>query len=264
MKSSSAVLACSDIVATLAFYQDVLGFETVWAWGEPPTFGSASSGGATILFNRQPELAAKIQGHQHWINVDDADELHETHRARGAKIVEELGDRPWGFREYVVEDLNGYHLRFAGPPLGTSRPSQPFPEGVRIERRVPRDDEYRSVVGAAFGNKSFLPDQSSTTWGGIVALSPDGEAIGTVRIMQDALGWFSVWDVGVLPRWQGHRIGSKMMQEALDLIHESSPGANVFLFTYQNGFYEKLGFSRETSHMKRVCRATSSSSVVVL
>lgn len=252
MTSSNAIFACTDIVETLEYYKEVLGFGATWTWGEPPTFGSASSGGVTILFNRQPELAAKIHGHQHWIKVDDADELHETHRARGAKIVEELGDRPWGFREYVVEDLNGYRLRFAGPPSGHAKPSSPFPEGVVIKRRVPTGEEYVAVAGAAFGYKNLVPGLMESTWGGVVALSPEGEVIGTVRIMRDAPGWFSIWDVAVAPNWQANRIGSRMMQEALEMVKEDSPGANVFLFTYQNGFYERLGFQRETAHMKRV------------
>ena len=59
--SSTAIFASSDIVATLAFYKDVLGFESTWTWGEPPTFGSVSMGGVSIMFNLQPELAAKVR-----------------------------------------------------------------------------------------------------------------------------------------------------------------------------------------------------------
>ena len=85
-----------------------------------------------------------------------------------------------------------------------------------------------------------------------MALSPAGEAIGVLRIMQDASGWFSIWDVAVLPSWQAQGIGSKMMEEALAMVREASPGAIVYLFTYEHGFYERLGFKEETASVRRL------------
>ncbi len=38
--------------------------------------------------------------------------MYQAHRANGARIVSELEDKPWGLREYTIEDPNGYHLRF--------------------------------------------------------------------------------------------------------------------------------------------------------
>jgi len=54
MISSTAIFACPNIEATLAYYKDVLGFESTWTWGDPPVFGSASKGGVTITFDLQP------------------------------------------------------------------------------------------------------------------------------------------------------------------------------------------------------------------
>ncbi|MFO0769047.1 MAG: GNAT family N-acetyltransferase [Nitrospiraceae bacterium] len=71
-------------------------------------------------------------------------------------------------------------------------------------------------------------------------------------MMHDAPGWFSIWDVAVVPDWQGQRIGSTMMHEALEMIREASPGAIVHLFTYKHGFYERLGFAKETVSMRRL------------
>jgi catechol 2,3-dioxygenase-like lactoylglutathione lyase family enzyme len=42
--SSTAILASSDIEATLAYYKDVLGFESTWKYGDPPVFGSVIEG----------------------------------------------------------------------------------------------------------------------------------------------------------------------------------------------------------------------------
>lgn len=96
MTSSTPIFATDDIVKTLEFYKNVLGFESTWTWGDPPTFGGASSGGVSIMFNLQPDLAKKVAEHQHWIRVEDADASYEEHIRRGAKAVEPAQDRPWG------------------------------------------------------------------------------------------------------------------------------------------------------------------------
>lgn len=249
---STPIFAAADIEATIAYYKEVLGFETSWTWGEPPTFGSVSLGNVTMMFCLQPDLAAKVQGHQHWFKVEDVDELYEKHRERGAKIVEPIENRPWDAREYVIEDLNGYRLRFAGPPSGPVEKSRPFPEGVQIIRRPPTAEEYALVAGSSFYSGGALSTVLEKTWQGVVAISPDGVTIGTARIMYDAPGWYSVWDVAVSPDWQGQRIGGAIMKETLQMVHEASPGAFVFLFTSKHGFYERLGFGEQMVSMRKV------------
>ena len=252
MISSNAIFACSDVAETLAYYKNVLGFESTWTWDDPPTFGSATSGGVTIMFSLQPELAKHVRGHQHGIKVDDADELYRRHTANKATVVSPIEDKPWGLREYILEDLNGYHLRFAGPLSSSATKSRPFPEGVTIERRSPTVDEYAEVGRAAFGYKEPLPGLSEPSWGGIVALAPGGMAVGVLRIVRDADEWFSIWHLAVTPEWQGQRIGSKMMEEAVELIREACPHAIIYLFTFKHGFYERLGFKLETVSMRRL------------
>jgi ribosomal protein S18 acetylase RimI-like enzyme len=252
MISSTPIFAAADIEATIEYYKTVLGFDNTWKWDDPPTFGGASLGGVSLMFCLQPELAKNVKGHQHWIKVENADELYEKHKASNAKIVEEIGDRPWNAREYVVEDINGYYLRIAGPPKGEVAQSQAFPKGVTIERRKPTLEEFTTVAGQAFGHRCDSEEALALTWNGVVALAPSGEAIGVLRIVYDAPGWFSVWDVAVLPDWQAKRIGTRMMKEATEMVHEASPGAFVFLFTFKHGFYEKLGFNQETVSIKKV------------
>jgi ribosomal protein S18 acetylase RimI-like enzyme len=250
--SSTAIFAASDIVGTLAYYKEVLGFESTWTWGDPPTFGSASSGGVTIMFNLQPELAQTVRGHQHWVKVDEPDEQYRLHRERGAKIVSEIEDKPWGAREYIVEDINGYHLRFAGPHSSSASRSAAFPEGVTLERRKPSAEEFVAIAGQAFTYGEAQTGVLEATWSGVLARSPAGDPIGLLRIMEDAPGWYSIWDVAVLPEWQARQIGSHMMKEALAMIREHAPGAIVYLFTFKHGFYERLGFSKETVSMLRL------------
>ncbi len=250
--SSTAIFAASDIEATLTYYKDVLGFESTWTWGDPPVFGSASKGGVTITFNLQPELAKNIRGHQHGVRVDDIDQLYQYHKSTGAVIVSKLEDKPWGVREYILEDLNGYHLRFSGPMASDVPKSKPLPNEVAILRRKPTMDEYTAVAGPAFHHNDPNPEILEHTWGGVIAQLPDGQTIGVARIMCDAPGWYSMWDVAVVPEWQAHRIGSEMIKAAVELIREASPSAIIHLFTYKHGFYERLGFTKESVSVLRL------------
>jgi ribosomal protein S18 acetylase RimI-like enzyme len=252
LTGSNPILASADIPATLQFYKEVLGFESSWTWGEPPIFGAVIWGPVTLMFSLQPELATRVAGHQLAVNTDSVDELYALHVDRGAKIVSPVEDKTWGMREYIVEDLHGYHLRIGGPIVSGAKPSRSFPQGVIVERRLPTVSEFSEVAGAAFDHKEAPEGVIERSWQGVVAYSPDGVVIGVLRIMHDAPGWFSVWDVAVLPEWQGRRIGNRMMKEALDLIRDASPGAWVYLFTSKHGFYQKLGFGEQTVSMRQV------------
>lgn len=204
------------------------------------------------MFSIQPEVAAHTQGLQHWFKVENVNELYQRHIDRGAKIISPIDDRPWGVREYVVEDPNGYHLRFAGPLEAHVEPSTPLDENVVIQRRLPTVAEYQALSEQVFDRKDAPSSVLERTWKGIVCTNDSGEAIGMVRVMYDAPGWFSIWDVAVLPAWQGKRIGQNMMKEALAMIHEESPGSFVFLFTFKHGFYEKIGFDIDSVSMRKV------------
>jgi GNAT superfamily N-acetyltransferase len=248
---SSPIFAVADVLETTRFYKEVLGFTSSWEWGDPPTFGAATWGKSTINFSYRPDLAGKVEGHEHWFDVEDVNALHAQHLERGAAIVSPIEDKPWGKREYTVRDMNGYHLRFAGSPSYTPKGTGIFPSEVEIVRRKPTLEEYRSLVGKSV-YKNVPPQIFAQTWQGVVALDPRDEVIGTTRIMYDAPGWFSIWDVAVLPEWQGRRIGTALLEEALGIVREESPGAFVFLFTGNQAFYDRLGFGKESVTMRKV------------
>ncbi len=252
LTGSSPILAALDVAETVRFYKDVLGFSSSWTWGEPVSFGGASWGKITIMFSYRPDLVGQIDGHEHWFDVDDVSSLYAMHLERGAKIISAIDDKPWGRREYTVCDPNGYHLRFAGDPTHTPRGAISMPAGVSIVRRLPSEEEFTKVTGNSFDRIGGPSEILSRAWSSVLAISPTGEVIGVVRVMYDAAGWFSIWDVAVLPDWQGQRIGTAMMEAALALVREESPGAFVYLFTHKHAFYERIGFTTGSVDMIQV------------
>lgn len=45
--------------------------------------------------------------------IDNVDEHYKKTLAAGATIIFEPTDKPWGLRQYKVEDLEGYHWEFS-------------------------------------------------------------------------------------------------------------------------------------------------------
>ena len=79
----------------------------IWTWED--TFGSVGNGEVEIFFCKQDDPQS---GFGCYLFVQNADATFLEHRSRGAKIIEEPCSRPWGMREYVLEDNNGHFLRF--------------------------------------------------------------------------------------------------------------------------------------------------------
>jgi catechol 2,3-dioxygenase-like lactoylglutathione lyase family enzyme len=130
-----AGLAVTDIKAAIDYYTTKLGFRPGFLWGEPPTFAGVNLGEVQIFMEQG--FPTPTGGGIYFV-VSDADELYEYHRANGVEILEPIGDREYGIRDYSVRDLHGYRLTFghyllnAGPPIKIERVDVP----VRLEKRL--------------------------------------------------------------------------------------------------------------------------------
>jgi uncharacterized glyoxalase superfamily protein PhnB len=105
-------LACNDVMETVKFYCDVLGFNLEWKWGDPPGDAGVRRDDLRVYITRNPDLAARVRGQEVVLMVKGVDAACEEHRSRGASIVQEPEDKPWGTREYQINDPAGYCLRF--------------------------------------------------------------------------------------------------------------------------------------------------------
>jgi RimJ/RimL family protein N-acetyltransferase/uncharacterized glyoxalase superfamily protein PhnB len=118
--SLQPALAVIDVRATAEYYRDKLGFAIGFMFGDPPTYaglwlGEWSVTGANVHLSRaDPPLPAR--GISLHINVGPGiDELHATFKARGVDMDGEVVRQPWGMREFIIRDCNGYVLRFGTP-----------------------------------------------------------------------------------------------------------------------------------------------------
>ncbi|HEU0118899.1 MAG TPA: VOC family protein [Bryobacteraceae bacterium] len=109
----------TDIPATLAYYQDVLGFECQGTWQDPPVYAIVTRDQHAIHFRRaepptpNPEKYAE-ELLDAYLFVDDVDTLHAELSAKNVTIARELDNTPWNMREFVVRDCDGRLLAFGG------------------------------------------------------------------------------------------------------------------------------------------------------
>jgi catechol 2,3-dioxygenase-like lactoylglutathione lyase family enzyme len=102
---------------SLHFYEQRLGFARDFVYQE--FYASVSRDGATIHLKCAPKLEAERahrRAEEHldaYLKVSGVDELHEELLGRGATITKPLEKRPWGARDFYVEDPDGYILCFS-------------------------------------------------------------------------------------------------------------------------------------------------------
>jgi predicted enzyme related to lactoylglutathione lyase len=108
-----------DVAASVAFYQS-LGFA---ALRHEPDFAVVGLGDAHVLLAAE-ELgrgqlgdgaAPRGLGVNVRIMIEDVDAMRERVAAAGASVVHEIADRPYGLRDFITADPDGFLLRFAAP-----------------------------------------------------------------------------------------------------------------------------------------------------
>lgn len=52
--SAVPVIATCDVVGTVRYFEDTLGFEQQWAWGDPPVYAGVRAGNALLYVAHDP------------------------------------------------------------------------------------------------------------------------------------------------------------------------------------------------------------------
>ena len=50
-----------------------------------------------------------------YLEISDIDAYYEQVRTRGAQVLKELRDEPWGMREFAVRTADGHRIMFGCP-----------------------------------------------------------------------------------------------------------------------------------------------------
>lgn len=111
LERSAPVLGADDIAAAINYYRTVLGFAEGWRRGSPPVIAQVQRDEVEIhLTRRVGSNSGSV-----YLYVQGVDAYYAEIRARGGNIVEPIGDRPSGMRDFVVRDPSGNSLAFGEP-----------------------------------------------------------------------------------------------------------------------------------------------------
>ena len=116
----------SNLIASVRFYVNVLGFEEPKLWGDPPGFAMPQRDGFTVMLNQIEERPPTPNGNQEYdwdayFWVDEIEQFYDEIKDR-CDIVYGPTPKPYyGMLEMALRDPDGYLLVFAAE-LKSSHP----------------------------------------------------------------------------------------------------------------------------------------------
>ena len=116
IRNASAIINCTDVLATLLWYQDKLGLQVEFAWGEPVLHGSIIAGDTTFHFSCSEPTTPRTS--YMTIYVNELDDLFDDISAHGVEVVQPPETMEWGMRAFMIHDCNGDLVMFADPSSG--------------------------------------------------------------------------------------------------------------------------------------------------
>jgi catechol 2,3-dioxygenase-like lactoylglutathione lyase family enzyme len=124
LSSIAAQLYVSDVRKSVAFFVGKLGFTQDFVYGNPPFFGQVKRDRALIALRLvcEPVFVGDVREREHLlsasITVGSAAEISQLFldcQSAGVTFHQPLKMEPWGARTFIVSDLDGNLILFAGP-----------------------------------------------------------------------------------------------------------------------------------------------------
>ena len=101
-------LPVADVERAQQYYRDALGFKIGWLY-PGKEIGAVSRDEVAIFLRRRSE---PFEPAVHWVFAADLDAIYDELRSLGARIADPLEKKPWGLRQFTVEDLDGNRFHF--------------------------------------------------------------------------------------------------------------------------------------------------------
>ena len=116
-KSLTPILNVSDLPQSFAWFES-LGWQKMWDWGTPPTFGAVRSGTFEIFLCEDGQGGRGREGGDEqgvWLSiwVDDVDAVYADCIAKGIEVTHPPTDEPWCVREMHVRHPDGHIFRIS-------------------------------------------------------------------------------------------------------------------------------------------------------
>ncbi len=116
----SPALAVRNMIQTIQFYRDSLGFRMGMTFpnADNPEYADLSKDGMVLMFIPAENIG--INGDEKlgmgvnlYMQIDgNIDKYYNELKDKNVKIVVDIKDEPYGVRDFTVEDMDGYKLTF--------------------------------------------------------------------------------------------------------------------------------------------------------
>jgi GNAT superfamily N-acetyltransferase len=255
------ILAVPDVMNTVQYWHEVLGFPDKWTWGEPPNYGGVAWHGAFIQFSQNPALAAASRGNSIFIRVKKLEAMYAFHQKQHAEIIEPLENKPWGMAGYTVRELNGYYIVFAGAAISDKhQQSAALPSTIKIIPRKPSIKEYRQLASSVnwtlFLDEPVVEKLLQAPLFAVVAEDTTSQhVVGCALLLGDHASFYYVKDLIVDPGWQSKHVGTALMNALMDWLNANGAvNAFVTLITGETlaSFYQQFGFAQAFGMVKHI------------
>ena len=112
---AASIFPVPDPMEAAKYYEENLGFEIFFAWGDPPEYVVTNREDAVgIHFVKQEDDYKPSKSHVTlYIFVNDVDLLYQELKKKPVKIINPIGTREWGMRDFDIIDPNDYIICFA-------------------------------------------------------------------------------------------------------------------------------------------------------
>jgi GNAT superfamily N-acetyltransferase len=250
------VFPVTDVHETITFWHEQIGFPNKWSWGTPPVHGGVSwNFAAPIQFSLNPKLAESSKGIHIWIKTKHLDSLYEKHQSKNI-VADELKFQPWGAKEYIVKENNGFYVVFSEPASEAKCGLKSLPDNIKIVEKAPTASRYIELVksvGWAI-DPSFDPEiQLNAAVLSVSAIDTStNEIIGCAFLLGDDKTIYYVKDVIVHPDYQLKRVGTALMRKIEEYLRtKGADNATAGLYTGEGliPFYRQFGFNHMPAAM---------------
>ena len=114
LKEVAPSLVVSDVEASIAYFQEKLGFDVLFKFGEPTEYGAMIREKVQIHVSKD-YAGGRIGKGSCYVAVTGVDALYEEITGRGATIAEGLETRPYQMRGFFVSDPDCNIVGFGQP-----------------------------------------------------------------------------------------------------------------------------------------------------
>jgi catechol 2,3-dioxygenase-like lactoylglutathione lyase family enzyme len=124
LSGTEAQLYVADVRASCDFFKSKLGFEVDFIYGDPPFYSMVKRDRARLCLRLvcEPVFVGDVRQREKLlsasITVDNAAEIKQIFlefQTAGVSFHQGLKKEPWGARTFIVLDLDGNLILFAGP-----------------------------------------------------------------------------------------------------------------------------------------------------